>query len=440
MTLFRFNKKANSRFPITPDDRAWVEESFKWLITVYGYPRKENSQILLNGTYFPKTFGSKNFRSENGVDDLCQLLNLSPGKIEIHWHGDLRDTPGVPYEIQGNEIEADTEILQDQYSIHLVRNLESRPNRLIFSLIYEFVKICLNESKLEYQPEEDTDLFMYLAGIYLGFGVILSQNLVDMGRESDGLWETKWSFVSEMPKEIMAFGLALHCKLRQEDNPPWLKDISAALRTDITQAFELLASEPSPLIAKEELQANELFHQADQQYSEGKYDDAISSLQKVLFLTTDPILKCDAFNNIGYYTVRKGDYENSIALFLKALEIDPNYGFANDNLAYALIQVGRLDEGWDYLQRAIKTENNDKAYSFRNMALYYFAKGNIVEAEKHFNLAFDSEAFPVDLLEYHYAEFLLNQGRHEEGLDFLRKAVDKGELEAIKKSNELNLF
>src|SRR5690606_5247190 len=173
------------------------------------------------------------------------------------------------------------------------------------------------------------------------------------------------------PKEIMAFGLALHCKLREEDNPPWLKEISAALRTDIIQAVELLDSEPSPLVAKEELQANELFHQADRQYSDGNYDDAISSLQKVLFLTTDPILRCDVFNNIGYYMMRKGDYENSIAPFRNALEIDPNYGFANDNLAYALIQIGRLDEGWEYLQKSIQNENNDKAYSFRNMALYY---------------------------------------------------------------------
>src|SRR5690606_20041260 len=327
MSLFRFNKKDNSRFRITADDRAWVEESFKWLITVYGYPRKECSQILLNEIYFPKTFESKVIRIENLVVDLCQLLSLSPGKIEIQWHGDLRDTPGIPYEIQENQMETDTEILQDRYIIHLAKNLESRPNRMIFSLIYEFVKICLNESKLEYQPEEDTDLFIYLAGIYLGFGVILSQNLVDLGRESEGLWETKWSFVSEMPKEIMAFGLALHCKLREEDNPPWLKEISAALRTDITQAAALLDSEPSPLVAKEEVQANELFYQADQQYSDRNYDDAISSLQKVLFLTTDPILRCDAFNNIGYYTMRKGDYENSIAPFLKALEIDPNYGF-----------------------------------------------------------------------------------------------------------------
>lgn len=52
--------------------------------------------------------------------------------------------------------------------------------------------------------------------------------------------------------------------------------------------------------------------------------------------------------------------------------------------------------------------------------------------------AFDNIVIPIDLLEYFYAQFLFEIGEKEKGMEYLKKAIDKGEPEAIKLMNTIN--
>jgi tetratricopeptide (TPR) repeat protein len=148
-------------------------------------------------------------------------------------------------------------------------------------------------------------------------------------------------------------------------------------------------------------------------------------------------MKADVYNNLGYYNIRLKNYEESVSYFKSSIKIIPDYGYANDNLGYALIQLGKLEEGKEFLEKALKTENNDIAYNYRNYALYYQAKGELNKTEYYFKKSFEFITDPVDLLEYHYADFLIKNGDTEKGLEFLKKAVDKGEPEAIEKLNKI---
>lgn len=438
MKLYGFNKDAKeTKFRITEPDRNWVEDNFKWLINVFGYPSRQSEQIIITEKYFPKTFSTSDVKVQNLIEDLCNLLGIDASKIKFELHEDLRDVYGLPFEMQGKPFETETLVNEDNYLIHIAKSISKRPNRLVFSLIYEFIKIRLIENKLQFDTGEDTSLFIFIAGIYFGFGVPISQNLTDRGRVDDGFWETKWNYVSEMPNEVMAFGLATYSKLIEQDNPEWKSELPQALRLKFESAITFLNDSPSTLFSKTELDANDLFNQADQEYQNKNFDSAISTLQKILFLTEDEMLKADVYNNIGYYQMRSGDYEKSIPNFQKALNIDSNYGFAYDNLGYALIQIGQIDEGKQKLEKALQTENNDNAYTYRNLALYHLAKNEFKKAKTNFQLAFETKTVSVDLLELHYANFLINQGETKTGMEYLEKAVDKGEPEAIKRMNEI---
>jgi Tfp pilus assembly protein PilF len=133
---------------------------------------------------------------------------------------------------------------------------------------------------------------------------------------------------------------------------------------------------------------------------------------------------------MGYYYLRMKDYQQGMSNFRKALALGPEYGYANDNLGYALIMTGQLEEGRSYLERAMQTANNDAAYTFRNFALYHQRKKEFDLAEKFFQRAFDQQT-PVDLLEYHYGEFLLEQGDAEKAKVFFQKSASKNEEEGI---------
>jgi tetratricopeptide (TPR) repeat protein len=432
MKLFGFNLGPNSDlFRITEEDRLWVNGNFKWLIQVFGYPNKEQGQFLVNETYFPKTFSKPSIEINPVIQDLCDLLCLDNTMITIDIQEDIRDWQNMPYAIEGRPFECDTDLKTGNYRIYIAKSLLKRPNRLIFNLVYEFIRIRLTESEIEYDSGgDDTPLFIYLAAIYYGFGVILAQRLHDTGRDADGMWEIKWNYMSEMPLPVMAFSLATYASLTGEDEPAWKKYLSSDFRKLFEDAIQDIRKNPEKLADDQEIKAMELFNQANEAYDQNHFEEAISTLQKILFLTNDDHLKSDVYNNIGYYYLRRGDYNKSIPEFRKALELGSEYGYANDNLGYALIMTGDLENGYEYLQRALKTKNNDAAYSFRNLALYHALKGEKELAETFFEKAFQEQC-PVDLLEYHYAQFLYGHGKKEKAFEYLQQAVDKKEPEAI---------
>ena len=433
MKWFHFFKdKKVTDFQITEADRGWVEDNFKWLIQVYGYPPRQSRQLELNEESFPSTLNAEVVEVQNILDDLSFLFCLDRDKVLFELQEDLRDSHGVPYEMVGEPFESETVIGENIYKIIITKSLTRHPKRMLCCLIREFLKIRLSEDKHDYDTGEDTDLFLYLAGVYFGFGVILSQNLVDRGISSDGLWETRWNYVAQIPGEVIAFALATYSKLIEQDRPDWKNQLPDSVRPLFEKAIDFLNNSPSPLFSREALEISTLMEQAEIDSQNKDFDAAISSLQKVMFLTNDEIYKAVVYNGVGYYQLRKGALEESMLNFRKALETNANFGFAYDNLGYALLRTGCFEDGKLYLDLAIETGNNNKAYSYRNLAFYYEKIGEMDLAEKNYRLAFEYAEGPVDLLEYHYGEFLIAQGRLEEGNEYLQRAVEKGESEAIK--------
>jgi len=426
-----------SGFKITEDDRLWVEENFRWLKDVFGYPNKMEQQVLLTGKFFPTTSSNESVSIHNVVTDLCALFSLARGTVKVEVLTDLRDLSNIPYEIEGKAFACETELTKGAYTIFVAGSLQKQPERLIYSLIYEFIRIRLTESDLEFDVGgDDTGLFIYLAGIYYGFGVILAQNLVDKG-SNDGMWEIKWDYVSDMPQQVMAFSLAVYATLTGNNDPAWKNEFRGDFKKMFEGAIAYLQANPSDLYDEKEVKANDLFNEANAYFDNNEPESAISALQKILFLTSDDVLKADVYNNMGYYYMRKRDFVQGISNFRKALVLGPEYGYANDNLGYALIVTGELEEGLEYVEKAMQTGNNDIAYTFRNLALYYQYRKQPGLADEFFQKSFELKV-PVDLLEYHYGEFLFEQGDVERAREFFVKSAEKNEEEGVNALRALN--
>lgn len=434
MKIFGINTNSNE-FRITEEDRLWVEENFRWLKEVFGYPNRMEEQILLTPKFFPATFGKDAVAIDNVISDLCTLFGIPRDAVKHEVLTDIRDY-NIPYQIEGKEFECETDLEKGSYTIYVANSLQKHPERLIYSLIYEFIRIRLNESDVEFDVGgDDTELFIYLAGIYYGFGVILAQNLLNTGRNSDGMWQIKWNFVSEMPQPVMAFSLATYANLTGNNDPSWKNEFKSDFKKMFEDAIAYIQDHPNDLYDEMEVKANDLFNEANEHFDNNNLEQAISTLQKILFLTSDEMMKADVYNNMGYYYLRKKDYQQGISNFRKALVLGPEYGYANDNLGYTLIMTGELEEGVSYLDKAMQTGNNDIAYTFRNFALYHQRKKEFDLAEEFFQKSFDQNT-PVDLLEYHYGEFLLERGEVEKAKQFFQKSAQKKEEEGISKLRE----
>jgi tetratricopeptide (TPR) repeat protein len=430
------NKK---RFQITDNDKEWVHESFDWLLKVYGYPARHYKTILFTEEFFPESL-SQPTSVEPLLADLCRLFIIDRQKIVFEIEKDIRDTYGTPYEFKGKAFESELEVIEKDhsttYKLYLANILLKDPKRLLFNCLYQCIKIRMLENGIE-DVNEDVRLFFYLVGIFTGYGVILAQTMSGSGTYHDGTWETKWSTPAEIPEPIIAYALALYYSLTGQNDPGWKKFLPAEVRSQYDKAVEYIKQSGNPFFNRQELTANDFYNEGNSYYLKNDFDAAITSFQKAIFLAKQDYLKADLYNYIGYSFLRKQEYLKSIPNFQKALEINPSYGYANDNLGFAFIMSGDGASGKHYLTIALQTKNNDNAYSYRNLALYHQKRGEMNLAEENFKKAFDTIAIPVDLLEYFYAKFLFETGDKEKGMNYLKVAVGKGEPEAIALMKEI---
>src|SRR4029077_3890962 len=95
-----------------------------------------------------------------------------------------------------------------------------------------------------------------------------------------------------------------------------------------------------------------------------------------------------AHTNLGYLSLRRGDFDQAISHFEKALEIRSSHAFGHyklggalieNNLAAALTQKGLLDEAIDHYEKAAKMRP-DYGDVYLNLGSVLFQKGRSDEA------------------------------------------------------------
>jgi protein O-mannosyl-transferase len=80
-----------------------------------------------------------------------------------------------------------------------------------------------------------------------------------------------------------------------------------------------------------------------------------------------------AQNNLGYALLQKGKVDEALPCFQQALQIRPDYADARNNLGYALLQTGKVDEALLCFQQALQIRpnfadaRNNLGYAFLRM-------------------------------------------------------------------------
>jgi tetratricopeptide (TPR) repeat protein len=97
-------------------------------------------------------------------------------------------------------------------------------------------------------------------------------------------------------------------------------------------------------------------------------------------LWTDTLAKnpnCWAgYNNLGAVLYQKGQLDDAMAYYRKALEINPRYAEAHSNLGAALWQKGQVAEAEAHFQKALEISPNNAGAHF-NLGLAYFRQGQM---------------------------------------------------------------
>jgi tetratricopeptide (TPR) repeat protein len=115
----------------------------------------------------------------------------------------------------------------------------------------------------------------------------------------------------------------------------------------------------------------------------GQLDEAMAHFQKAVDLNPN---YAEAHNNLGIALAEKGRAADGIAEFQKALAIDPGNFDAHSNLGEALLREGRLDEAIIQYQKALEIDPND-ADDRCSLGEAFLKKGQANEAITQFQEA-----------------------------------------------------
>ena len=115
----------------------------------------------------------------------------------------------------------------------------------------------------------------------------------------------------------------------------------------------------------------------------GQVDEAIIQFQKALEINPK---YAEAHNNLGFALFQKGQVDGAIDEFQKALEINPKKAETHYNLGTILFQKGQVDEAIAQYSKALEI-NPDSAEAHNNLGIAFFRKGRMAEAIAQFQEA-----------------------------------------------------
>jgi len=129
-----------------------------------------------------------------------------------------------------------------------------------------------------------------------------------------------------------------------------------------------------------------------------------------------------AHNNLGYLLLERGQVDEAIAHFQKALVLQPNAADVHANLGAALLSQGRLDEAILHCRQALAIQP-DSAQAHSNLGNALSQQGRLDEALVHLQKAVELQP-SLASARYNLGGALLQAGRVDEAISQLQRAVE----------------
>ncbi len=398
--------------PVYEEDRIWIENSFLWLIENYGL-RKLRAQklVFINENHFPSLYKKEDISIDGCLHDLRIILEVDQQiPISIRAIKDNRKAS----ELKIGEVDH-----KKNYTIQLSEVQLKNINQTILLICVELVKVKLIEAGIPIHKENDSELFLFIAMTFFGFGIIISNHTDLLSNE-------------EIPKEIQSYCLAMFFWVRNENQPTQgiINELDLSLRNLLKKSLRYLNSKRSQLSMNNVEQmdwSNEQLRDAWNFYNDGHYDLAISVGKEALRTNESNIY---LMNSLAEFLLRKREYKEALQLLEKALKIDSNFSMTHNNIGFARLMMENTTQALRHIKKAIALDKSN-AIAHRNLAIYHTQTKNFEQAFKYFDRA--SKINPnIELLHYYKGMAYLENSNKKAAIIEFEKSSESGEQEAIK--------
>lgn len=242
-----FSKKDNKECPIDHEMRLWMENSFLWLATQFGYENVATKPMLLP---IPEHFP---IRYDGSRESLAKTAEVVARQMEINIDDVNLDT----YDQNIKEISSGfgnsiwTEVDKDsdeklsaglyfdkneggKYDVFIEKgNLRDGEN-LVATLAHEFSHIkILGENRLDFNDEYLTDL----TPVVFGLGIFNANSSFKEHKSFEGYGYNSLGYLKQRE---WGYALALYSFFREDENPDWIKFLRPNLRYDFRKSMDFI--------------------------------------------------------------------------------------------------------------------------------------------------------------------------------------------------------
>lgn len=127
-----------------------------------------------------------------------------------------------------------------------------------------------------------------------------------------------------------------------------------------------------------------LLKEAYQYQMGGEFEMAVELYKRSLQLHPT----AEAYTFLGWTYHFQGKVDEAIAECRKAIQVDPEFGTAYNDIGSYLIERGQYDEALPWLERALQSRRYDSFhYPHYNLGRAYIAKEMYKKARHHFEMA-----------------------------------------------------
>lgn len=214
-----FNKKY--KCPITPEDRAWVEENFCWLIEQFGLEVLSWRQFTPTIRAFPHyQANSEQHDPDDYLDVICKRMGIEPTDIQLELYLDDPNAQLDTHIYVKGEGDSAAGLYWGRYHTHgkflIQLNLTTLNNveRMVATLAHELSHVLLLGEFRISEDREDHEFLTDLTAIFWGFGIFSgnSRFFHEAWSNSEGSgW--RMQTLGYLPLEMMAYATALQCYL-----------------------------------------------------------------------------------------------------------------------------------------------------------------------------------------------------------------------------------
>ncbi len=150
----------------------------------------------------------------------------------------------------------------------------------------------------------------------------------------------------------------------------------------------------------------------------GEVDEAMAQFQKALQINPkDP----PSWNNVGNVLLHWGKVNEAIPYFQKALQVNPNYVEARNNLGSALLQEGKVDQAIAQFQKALLIDP-DSVEARGNLGNVMLQEGKVDEAIACYQKALQLSPHNANLYN-NLGNALSRQGHFEQSIAHYQAAI-----------------